>query len=189
MKQEKTESKQVIFTDLEAYNLELKNQEAKLKIFKNILKEIEEVIELDKVDFQLLEEQRLTYIIDLFYNINQKTIWPKYVTPAKALQLTNFDSSAVYKLFTQYDSIKNYKPLKIEKNSIDISVKQSDYDWYLNQDKKNQYNAVLELIEASKKLSEAGFYVNRESIIRATSTRCLNFKGLEIIPNYSYFKA
>jgi len=188
MKQEKTESKQVIFTDLEAYNLELKNQEAKLKIFKNILKEVEEVIQLDKVDFQLLEKQRLTYVIDLFYDLNINSL-PKFIPPAKALQLTNFDSSAVYKLFTQYDSIKNYKPLKIEKNSIDISVKQSDYDWYLNQDKKNQYNAVLELIEASKKLSEAGFYVNRESIIRATSTRCLNFKGLEIIPNYSYFKA
>lgn len=189
MKEQTESKKEVIFTDLEAYTLELKNQEAKIKIFKDILKEIEEVIELNKVDFQLLEEQRLTYIIDLFYNINQKTIWPKYVTPAKALQLTSFDSSAVYKLFTDYDSVKNYKPLKIEKNLIDISVKQTDYDWYLNQDKKDQYYAVLELIELSKKMRKIGFHVNEVSFVRATTEDCIRVQGMQLFPYYSYFKA
>ena len=188
MEQIEQVQKQVIFTDIEAYELEFKNQTAKTKVFKEILKIVAEVIDVEQIDVQQLEEHRMSYVLEVFYNTNKKKL-PTFITPAKALQLTSFDGSAVFKLFQQYDAIKIYKPLKIDKKSIELSVKQSDYDWFLNQDKKEQYNAVLELIEVSKKLSEAGFYVNRESIIRATTTRCLNFKGLDIVPYYSYFKA
>lgn len=187
MEQIEQVQKQVIFTDTEAYEMELKNQTEKKKVFNDILKEIADVIDLEKVNFQTLEEQRLSYIIELFYDLNKKTL-PPFITSAKALQLTSFDSQKVFKLFQQYDSIKIYKPLKIEKNSIDISVKQSQYDWFLNEDKKEQYNAVLELIEASKKLTEAGFYINKDNLLRATTSRCLNFKGLDLVPNYSFFK-
>ena len=185
MKQGKTESKQVIFTDLEAYNLELKNQEAKLKIFKNILKEIEEVIDLDKIDFQLLEEQRLTYIIDLFHNLNENTL-PKYITPAKALQLTNFDSAAVYRLFQQYDGITNYKALKIEKNAINISVVQEDYDWYLNNEKSEHYKLVVQLLDNLKKLEAFGKvrYENTLNLVNG-----LRLRGKTPYIDYSYFKA
>ena len=128
--------KQVIFTDTEAYEMELKNQSEKVKVFKKILNEIANVIDLQKVDYQLLEKHRLSYVIELFYDLNQNTL-PKFITPAKALQLTSFDSPGVYKLFTQYNDIRIYKPLKIEKSSIEVSVKQSQYDWYLNEENSN----------------------------------------------------
>ena len=187
MEQLKEAKKEVIYTDLEAYNLELKNQTEKKKIFSDILKEIADVIDLEKVNFQTLEEQRLSYIIELFYDLNKKTL-PPFITSAKALQLTSFDSQKVFKLFQQYDAIKIYKPLKIEKNSIDISVKQSQYDWFLNQDKKEQYFAVLELIEISKKLADVGFYVNVANFMRATTSNVIRMNGLTLLPNYSYFK-
>ena len=187
MEQVKEAQKEVIYTDVEAYDLELKNQTAKIKVFKEILNIVAEVIDIEQIDIQQLEEHRISYAIELFYNTNKKKL-PTVITPAKALQLTSFDGSAVFKLFQQYDSIKIYKPLKIDKKSIELSVKQSDYDWFLNQDKKEQYNAVLELIEISEKLAQVGFYVNVANFMRATTSNVIRMNGLTLFPNYSYFK-
>ena len=111
--------KQVIYTDVEAYDLELKNQTAKIKVFKEILNIVAEVIDIEQIDIQQLEEHRISYIVSLFYDLNKKKL-PTFITPAKALQLTSFDGSAVFKLFQQYDAIKIYKPLKIDKKSIEL---------------------------------------------------------------------
>ena len=158
-------SKKVIYTDLNAYQVALDKQTKMQNCIDAIVKEASK-IDVEINDFRFIEKtDPLTLIKDAYWKANK---FPAGVTMEKALSHTEFNTQVVEDAYKTYQLLsKTVKPLTIREDSVEITVKESDYDWYLNEDKKDLHTALEKFIKASeelKKYTDVNFYTIQKAI-------------------------
>lgn len=149
-----SKNKKVIHTDLISFQAardkQIQMQDAIDAIVLEALK-----IGVEISDFRFIEKtDPATLIRDTYWKANSSK-FPAGVTIDKAFANTEYNEKKVETAYNRYEELsKTVKPLTIREDSVELTVNESDYNWFLDEDKKEQYTALENFIKAAEDLNQ-----------------------------------
>lgn len=154
--------KKVIHTDLNAYKAAVEKQSRMQKALDIIFKEFTKAgIEVNDIREVIKNGDPATFARESYWQTNRR-FFPPGIDATTAINSTAYDEKTVQAAWNEYKQIeKTVKPLTIREDSVEISVKENDYNWYLLEEKKETYEALEKFIQAAEdlnKLSSVNFY-------------------------------
>lgn len=181
-------SKKVIHTDLTAFQIALDKQ-TRMQDCLGVIKEEALKAGIEISDYRIFEKtDPLTFIKDEYWKANSN-MFPAGVTIDKALGNTEFNSKVVEDAYKQYQELSRYvKPLIIREDSVELSVKEEDYNWYLNEDQKDLHTALEKFIKATEDLRKQT-NVNLYTIQKAINFNNVLVDNGNLVINVHTFKA
>jgi hypothetical protein len=163
-------SKKVIYFDSGLHQNEEARQLKMQALFNSMLEEAEKAsIKVD--DFRAFIKDPIEYCANSYWDANSK-FFPAGITKDKAIQGTGFDSIKVSRILSEYRHLENIcKGLKVNKNSVSLTVSKDDYNWYLSDDKKKKYEALEKFLQAVEEVEKYSV-LNHYFIQRAVGFDC-----------------
>ncbi|MGM0934035.1 MAG: hypothetical protein ACQEWD_11380 [Bacteroidota bacterium] len=147
--------KQVIHTDLTSYKRDRDKQTQLQSQLDIIFKEYSKAgIEVKDIRDVIKSDDPATFAREQYWQENRK-FFPPGVDATTAINRTAYSEKVVQDAWSEYKKLSGLvKPLTIREDSIELTVKESEYNWYLNNDKKELYTALENFIKASEELNK-----------------------------------
>jgi len=139
--------------DTKRYNDAVKSNQAKFDAGTDVINYINEIVGKSgalKIEDALAEP--MSYIRLHFYNVHANSI-PMFVKKDKAIDLSDYSEREFSTIVDKYISIDAVPPIQNGKIAH-IQVKETDFDSFLAESKREKYELLEQLCEVTNKLSE-----------------------------------
>lgn len=180
-------SKKVIHFNSEMFQIEEARQVRMQTLFNAMLEEAEKAnIKVD--DYKAFIESPIEYCTDSYWSANSR-FFPAGITKERAIQGTEFNTVKVSHSLSEYKQLlSTSKGLKVNKNSISLSINKSDYNWFLNDEKKEKYEALEQFLKSLEEV-EKHSVLNHRFIQRAVGFDCFLIDDMSRLKiNYNSFR-
>lgn len=180
-------SKKVIHFDAGMFQIEEARQTRMQTLFNSMLEEAAKA-NIKVADYKAFIEEPIQYCIDAYWTANSK-FFPDGISKEKAIQGTDFNTVKVSHALSEYRQLSNTsKGLKVNKNSISLSIDKSDYNWLLADEKKEKYEALEQLLKSVEEV-EKHSVLNHRFIQRAVGFDCFLIDDVSRLKiNYNSFR-
>jgi hypothetical protein len=145
-----------LYTDKDRYDLEVENSILKLKSAEAMLEYIFQIVPRSQEHFNLYEclQNPTEYIRTYFYKVYEASI-PGYVAKGNAIDLSLYSLKKMEALNQEYQSIDSEHPMCSKGLNLKQTViRLQDFDVYLPESKRQEFNLVNTILDAGTRLNE-----------------------------------
>lgn len=180
------ELKEVIWTDEASFNRFSKLEDEAKQTFEKLKAIHKIVLEHDIQNYKEFLANSLDYLVNEYFEANKK-YYPPTADKYKAFHVVDVEISDIKYLCDRFNNIvkelKQHKPI-VKASSISWSVKKSDFEYYLAEDKIEHYKALKEFLKASQKLEQFE-QLQKGFLIKSSQNLRPNGIDVEIVtPNF-----
>ena len=164
-----------------------------LSTFNELISKSEQALGMDNVNsYRKLYDNPTDYVVSTWWKHYGVGRYPEHSDKRHVVELNskiNLQSLSGIKRELEYlaKDLKTYAP-KIETKRVVFDIRKEDFNIYLREDKKEHYQALVNWLDATKKL-RAFTTIGGASALQRTVPNNLQLKGMEAVPNLNVFKA
>jgi hypothetical protein len=144
-----------LYTDTDRYNLEVENSKLKFQYAEAMLDYVFQIVPKTE-HFNLYEclQNPTEYIRTYFAKVYEASI-PSYVASQNAIDLSLYSLKKLQALNEEYQSINSKDPICSKGLSLrQTPIKLQDFDVYLPESKRQEFNLVNTILDAGTRLNE-----------------------------------
>ena len=183
------EERIVLYNESGMYNTALQTENELFETYDSLLEIATSVMGVKAKDSMVeIIQDPTNFLIEKYWELGADKLFPIGTDKAVVFELLHVGKVLhLNELKNKFDigmrTLQGNAPT-LTKNGLKSNLKQSSFDKYLNNDKREEYTALLSFIKSAKRLEKYGAS-GTVNLLRYSNK--LKFQGLDIVVNNSYF--
>lgn len=180
-----------LYNDTATFTIYEKRENELHKILKKLEDIADSTLGKNQIDnYKLMLSSPAEYFVEMYWELWAKKTSPPHFDKGLVFEAqTRVSKNELTNLKLQFDSVLNelgrFAPT-VNAKGLKSNLKKEMFDKFLNEKKRNEYEALLSLLKSAKEMEVFGGCSGGINLMRFCGNR-LRMEGLEIVPNYNLY--